>query len=277
MPVSIIIPAYNAAKTITDTLNSVLAQTYPKWEAVVVDDGSTDETGKIVRGFVRRDARFRLVKKRNGGEAAARNSGIAKARHDWLLFLDSDDWISPVYLERMTHELVSDPALDAVHCRYARVASDGTEVVDHYSAPSGDLFPTLARRAAFPIHACIVRRSLVEQVGKFDPSLRTSPDWDLWQRVARTGARFGAVPQVLAFYRMSPNGASLDACQLFKDGMRVLKQGHSPDARVRNAHPDHEKGEPPEQVRTQEFYLLSWCAGLLIGSGKETRTAAGDG
>ena len=77
--------------------------------------------------------------------------------------------------------------------------------------------------------------------------------------------------EVLAFYRMSPNAASLDAYQLFKDGMRVLKQGHSPDARVRNAQPEHAKGAPPEQVQTQEFYLLSWCAGLLLGSGKETR------
>ena len=93
MPVSIIIPAYNAAKTIADTLNSVLAQTYPEWEAIVVDDGSTDATGEIVRRFLRRDARFRIVAKCNGGEAAARNSGIAEARYDWLLFLDADDWI----------------------------------------------------------------------------------------------------------------------------------------------------------------------------------------
>ena len=112
---------------------------------------------------------------------------------------------------------------------------------------------------------------MVEKVGKFDTSLRTSPDWDLWQRIARTGARFGAVREVLAFYRMSPNAASLDACQLFNDGMRVLRQGHVPDPRVPNSHPDHEKGEPPEQVRTQEFYLLSWCAGLMLGAGKDAR------
>src|SRR5262249_32593055 len=140
-----------------------------------------------------------------------------------------------------------------------------------YSPPTGDLFSTLARRAAFAVHACIVRKSLVEEVGKFDVSIRTSPDWDLWQRIARTGARFGAVPEVLAFYRMSPNGASLDACQVFNDGMRVLRQGHASDPRVRNPHPEHEQGEPADQVRSQEFYLLSWCAGLMLGAGKDAR------
>ena len=116
-----------------------------------------------------------------------------------------------------------------------------------------------------------MRKSIVEEVGKFDASIRTSPDWDLWQRVARAGARFGAVPEVLAFYRMSPNAASLDAYQLFKDGMRVLRQGHSPDPRVPKPHPDHVNGEPPERVQTQEFYLLSWCAGLALGVGKDAR------
>ncbi len=269
--VSIIIPAYNAAATISDTLNSVLAQTCPEWEAIVVNDGSTDATGEIVRDFAERDARFRMITQLNAGESGARNAGIALARYDWLLFLDADDWVSPLYLERMTRKLLSDPTLDAVHCRYARVAADGTAVVDDYQPPSGDLFPTLARRSAFPVHACVVRKSFVEDVGKFDRTFKTCPDWDLWQRIARTGARFGVVPEVLAFYRMTPTGSSLDAYQLFKDDLRVLRQGHAFDGRVRNPHPDHVDGEPPEQIQTQEFYLLSWCAGLLLGRGRDAR------
>jgi glycosyltransferase involved in cell wall biosynthesis len=269
--VSIIIPAYNAEKTIADTLDSVLSQTHQDWETIVVDDGSTDATAEITRGFAERDARIRMIQQANGGESAARNSGIALAHYDWLLFLDADDWISPLYLERMATALISDPALDAVHCRFARVARDGTHVIEKYVPPVGDMFSTLARRATFPPHACIVRKKLVEEVGNFDTSLRTSPDWDLWQRIARTGARFGAVGEVLAFYRMSPNSASLNAHQLFKDGVRVLKQGHSPDPRVKNPHPDHANGLENEQIQAQEFYLLSWCAGLLLGRGDDAR------
>jgi glycosyltransferase involved in cell wall biosynthesis len=269
MNVSVIIPAYNAAETIADTLESLLAQTHSNWEAIVVDDGSNDETAEVTKNFIERDARIRMIKQPNGGEGAARNAGIAQARYDWLLFLDADDWILPLHLERLTYELVSNPELDAVHCLSARVACDGTLISEKYLPPDGDMFSTLARRAAFPIHACIVRKSLVEVVGNFDTSLRTSPDWDLWQRIARTGARFGAVREVLALYRMRPTSASLEAYQLFNDGLCVLKRGHSPDPRVKNPHPDHANGLPQEQIRNQEFYLLSWCAGLLLGSGKD--------
>jgi glycosyltransferase involved in cell wall biosynthesis len=271
MNVSIVIPAYNAAETIGETLHSILDQSDPNWEAIVVDDGSSDRTTEIAGHFVKKDSRIRLIHRPSGGESAARNSGIAEARYNWLLFLDADDWIAPAYLERMTGELIAHPELDAVHCGSARVAPDRTMVVESYLPPTGDMFAVWARRSAFPVHACVVRRSLVEAVGRFDPSLRKSPDWDLWQRIARMGARFGAVREILAFYRMRPNAASLDAHQMLLDGLRVLKQGHAPDPRVPNPHPDHAAGSPPEEVRTQEFYLLSWCAGLLLGNGKDAR------
>jgi chaperonin cofactor prefoldin len=110
------------------------------------------------------------------------------------------------------------------------------------------------------------------KVGKFDPNFQRSEDWDLWQRIARTGALFGSVPDVLAFYRMRPNADSLDAELLFRDGLRVLRTGHSSDSRVESPHPSHALGLPPEAIVTQEFYLLCWCAGLMLGSGKEARS-----
>lgn len=271
MNVSIIIPAYNAAETLASTLYSVLAQSFGDWEAIVVDDGSRDDTAKIAEDFTLRDRRIQVVSRPNGGEAAARNTGVDAARYDWLLFLDSDDWILPCHLARMTNELRSNPTLDAVHCGWARVAVDGTLIRDEFQPPAGDLFDTLARRSAFAVHACVVRRSLVEAVGKFDMSLHTCPDWDLWQRIARTGARFGAVPDVLALYRMRPGSASMDAHRMSKDILRVLRQGHAPDPRVSLPHPDHANGLPPDLIKTQQYYLLSWCAGLLLGRGEDAR------
>jgi glycosyltransferase involved in cell wall biosynthesis len=267
--VSVIVAAFNASETIAETLDSLLAQTHADWEAIVVDDGSSDGTSAVVEAFARGEPRIRLMRQPNAGEAGARNTGIGAARYDWLLFLDADDWIDRRHLGLMTAALAADPGLDAVHCRYARVAADGTAVVDPYLAPEGDMFATWARRSAFPVHACVVRKSLVDAVGRFDTSFLKSTDWDLWQRVARTGARFGSVPEVLAFYRMTPNAASLDARQLLVDGLRVLRQGHGPDPRVRDPHPSHVQGEPPEGVATQAFYLLSWCAGLSLGAGRD--------
>jgi peptidoglycan/xylan/chitin deacetylase (PgdA/CDA1 family)/SAM-dependent methyltransferase len=270
--VSIVIPAHNAAETIAETIESLLAQTYQGWEAIVVDDGSTDGTAQIAASFAERDARIRVISQpQQGGVSTARNTGIASSHYYWLLFLDSDDWISPQHLERMMDTLAFDPTLDAVHCGSARVAPDGTLIPEEFWPPSGDLFSTLARQSAFPIHACIVRRSLVEVVGGFDTSLRTCEDWDLWQRIARTGARFGAVREVLSFYRMRANSVSLDGFQMFVDALRVLKQGHKPDTRVKNPHPDHANGLPIELLPSQVFYCLGWCAGLALGCGKDAR------
>ncbi len=272
MKVSIIIPAYNASATLASTLYSVLAQSHEEWEAIIVDDGSQDDTAKIAKEFAARDRRIRMVSRSNGGEGAARNTGITAAQYDWLLFLDSDDWILPNYLARMTQALCANPALDAVHCKAVRVASDGTQVGDSYEPPEGDLFPVLARRAAFNVHACLVKKSIVQAVGGFDEQLERLPDWDLWQRVARTGAMFGAVREVLAYYRMCPHSVSLDAAQVLQDGLRVLKQGHAPDPRVPHPAPAHAQGLPPEGVHREEFYFLSWCAGLVIGSGGDARS-----
>jgi hypothetical protein len=270
LEVSIIIPAYNASETIAATLESVLAQTHPYWEAIVVDDGSTDGTAEVAQRYVDRDQRIRMVQQRNGGEAAGRNGGLPLARYDWILFLDADDWISPLHLEHMTAALLADPDLDAVHCGSARVAPDGTQIVQ-YSPPIGDLFSILAKRAAFNVHACIFRKSFIENVGMLDTSLKRLPDWDFWQRIARTGANFGAVREVLAFYRMRPNSASLDATQLLKDGLRILKQGHAPDPRVKKPHPNHVNGMPTENLSSEQFYFLSWCAGLVLGNGEDAR------
>lgn len=271
MNVSVVVPAWNAEETLSATLDSLLAQIHALWEAVVVDDGSTDGTAAIAREYACRDARIRLVQQENGGEAAARNAGLRVARHDWLLFLDSDDWIAPEHLKKLTSELAADPSLDAVHCGYARVAGDGTVVPESYQPPTGDMFAVWAHRSAFPVHACVVRRAIVSEVGGFDATLRKSADWDLWQRVARTGARFGAVREPLAFYRMRPQAASLEAPQMLRDGLCVLRRGHAPDPRVPRPHPDHAQGAPADQVRTQAWYLVSWCAGLMIGCGEDAR------
>ncbi|MGH7791810.1 MAG: glycosyltransferase family 2 protein, partial [Thermodesulfobacteriota bacterium] len=88
MNVSVIIAAHNAADTIAETLQSLLDQTFPHWEAIVVDDGSSDGTENVVKSFVERDARFRFLRQQQMGVSAARNNGIKLARFDWLVFLD---------------------------------------------------------------------------------------------------------------------------------------------------------------------------------------------
>ena len=225
MNVSVIIPAHNAARTLAEALESLRTQTFADWEAIVVNDGSSDETVAVAASIAQKDHRVRVVSQSQAGVGAARNTGIGLARYEWLLFLDADDWLVPQYFERMTHVLVSDPGLDAVYCRWARVANDGTCVKEDFCLQRGDMFSTFAYCAVFPIHACIVRRTLVTTVEGFDTSFRTCEDWDLWQRIARTGAKFGAIDETLALYRMQPASASKDGFQMFADGLRAFKVG----------------------------------------------------
>ena len=124
---------------------------------------------------------------------------------------------------------------------WRRVAPDGTRMEETYGPDAEDLFPVFACRCAFSVHACIVRRSIVEDVGGFDTSLRTCEDWDLWQSIARAGARLVALREVLALYRMRPRSASSDGFQLLADGLRVITQGHSPDSGLdEHSTPGHE-------------------------------------
>jgi peptidoglycan/xylan/chitin deacetylase (PgdA/CDA1 family)/SAM-dependent methyltransferase len=268
--VSIVIPAYNAAATLAETLESIRSQTSREWEAIVVDDGSSDATAVIASSFGPQDSRIRVVSRPHEGVSAARNAGIALARFDWLLFVDADDWLVPEYLERMTRELASNPNLDAVHCRWSRVAPDGTLCGgDQFSEEVGDLFDLFACTCVFAVHACIVRRSLVVDVGGFDISLRICEDWDLWQRIARTGACFGAVQEVLALYRMRPASASVDGVRFLSDGLRVIARGHAPDPRVPNPHPAHASGRSASHIDTVKFSLACWTAGLMLGNGED--------
>lgn len=271
MYISVIIAAYNVEETLEEALESLYVQTHSEWEAIIIDDGSTDGTLKIAKRFAKRDQRFRIISQPNSGVSATRNLGIKAAQHNWLLFLDADDWILPQHLERMNHVLEEDSSLDIAYCGWAYVTPDGYEVFKELPKSTGDLFILHAEGCPFAIHAYVVRRALVEDVGGFDTNLVVCEDWDLWQRLARVGARFGAIPEMLAPYRMRLSSASMDGRRIMTDGLRVLQQGHSSDGRVSTQHPVYLEGLPKEQLIEQTFYLLCSAAGLVIGQGKDAR------
>jgi peptidoglycan/xylan/chitin deacetylase (PgdA/CDA1 family)/SAM-dependent methyltransferase len=266
--VSIIIPAYQAETTLPETLQSLLTQTFAAWEAIVVDDGSRDRTSEVAASFAARDERVRIVRQTNGGESAARNAGASLASNDWLVFLDADDWLLPAYLERMTAAISADPDVDVVHCGWLRVARDGQHSPGQFAPPEQDLFPELARRNCFAIHACMVRRSLAASIGPFDVTLKTCPDWDFWQRIARTAPRFASVPEILACYRLRPFSAATHPARLLADGLTVIGRGHTSDPRVHSPDPRYARGMPAAQAAEAKLRFVCWAAGLAIGQGQ---------
>lgn len=273
--VSVIIPARDAATTLGETIAALRAQIYPSWEAIVVDDGSTDATAEVAARAASGDARIRLLQRPGKGVSAARNAGLAAARGDWLLFLDADDWIAPEHLARLTATLAADPSLDAAHCGWARVAPDGALSETEYGPPERDLFPAFASHCALAtVGVCLVRRSLVQALGGFDVSFRNCSDWEFWLRLARAGARFGAVRERLAYYRLRPASVSIgvqNIALLHANALRVLDLAHGPDPRVPHPLPEHAGGAPRELLALRRLLITCWCAGLAIGHGSDAR------
>lgn len=264
-PVSVIMAAHDAAGTIAEALASLGQQAHPAWEAIVVDDGSTDETAEIVERLAARDPRIRLIRQARQGPGAARNAGLTVALHPWVLFLDADDWLLPHALERLGQEAAGGK-VDAVHGAWARVSSRGVVMATEFGPPQADLFPAFAEHCAFPIHACLFRRELAARVGGFDPALETCEDWDLWQRMARSGARFTRLTEKVAHYRMLPHSASTATDRLMRDALTVIARGHDRDPRV--PAPRHAEGAPSAGLPAARLRFAPWVAGLLIGRGR---------
>ena len=143
MKFSIVIPAYNVEKYIDECLTSLMNQTYDDFEAIIVNDGSTDNTAKVVEKYLK-DARFKCYKKKNGGLSDARNFGVKKAKGDYLLFLDSDDYYDTNLLKNLNDELIKDH-VDVLRFQVTKVYEDS----DLISEIIGTTFETLTGQTAF--------------------------------------------------------------------------------------------------------------------------------
>ncbi|MGO9954559.1 MAG: glycosyltransferase, partial [Solirubrobacteraceae bacterium] len=256
--IAVVVPVYNAALTVEQALNSVRQQSLGEWRAVVVDDGSDDDSGALISRLAAADGRIELLAgEANGGVSAARNRALATIEEEWTLFLDADDWLAPDALERLVAR-ASRGDCDAIHGGTARVYADGTlEAVERL--PDGpDQFPVFARAPALPIHSCLVRTQTVRDAGGFDETLINGEDWDLWQRASGRGCRWGAIDARVAFYRMRPGSASHTGSRLLIDGLRVIDRGHDCGRWGARA--------PSERYRLlARTYLACSASGIAIG------------
>ncbi|CAN7146003.1 glycosyltransferase [Mesorhizobium sp. LjNodule214] len=258
--VSIVVPAHNAEVTLARALDCLLDQEIVDWEAIIVDDASTDRTPAIIAGYVERDARFRTLSSCAYSAAGARNSGISTARGHWLMFLDADDWVDASFLAKMLAALKTAPDAVAAYCGSRRVMPDG-ELTPSSIATEVAIqpFETFARQCAIRTHALLVDRETIVELGGFDVSLRTCEDWDLWQRLARLGKNWVMVDEPLAFYRTSPNALTRNSTQMLADSEIVIARGFSPDPRVKHPASAHANGAIEADGRTASE-ALAWFA-----------------
>jgi glycosyltransferase involved in cell wall biosynthesis len=204
--VSVMMPAYNAEKYIALAIESVLAQAYPHWELIVVNDGSADRTGEIAAQY--QDPRIKVVTQANGGESAARNTALDHMQGSLVAFLDSDDTLLPNHLELTVRYLVEHPEMDAVYTDGYHCDSFG-QVTQSLSSRrrgpfEGWIFEEVVRASdVFGPPTCVVlrREPILSRKLAFDTSIVIGPDWDFLTRYAET-TRFGYVDEATCLYRI---------------------------------------------------------------------------
>lgn len=208
--ISIIVPAYQVAPLIAETLHSIQGQTLTDWQALIIDDGSTDELVAVVTPFLA-DRRFQLHRFANAGLAEARNRGIALAEGRYIALLDGDDIYHPDYLRIMSAVLDDQPEIGFVTCDMQLFGDPATEgrrfSTIESQIPPITLQRVLERDFTFAV-MCMLRSEVVKATGGFDPTLRAAEDFDLWTRLLIDGVQAAYVPLPLVRYRRRPGSLS---------------------------------------------------------------------
>lgn len=220
--VSVVIPTYNHAHFLGPALRSVLDQTYPHWEAIVVDNHSDDDTDAVVEAMA--DARIRLLKIHNKGViAASRNVGIREAKGDWIAFLDSDDLWYPAKLQHCMARLAQ--GCDLV-CHGERWVGDGHDRKVLYGPEHRASYESLLYEGnCISTSAVVVSSRAIAAVGGFreDAAIVTAEDYDLWLRLAGNGAKIGFVNEILGEYRIHSGGQSRAVLRNMDAVMEVVR------------------------------------------------------
>jgi glycosyltransferase involved in cell wall biosynthesis len=226
--VSIVIPAYNVAPFIGETLTTVFAQTFTDFEVIIVNDGSPD-TEDFERALQPYIDRISYLKQENRGASAARNTGVRAARGELIAFLDADDLWSPDYLAEQL-KFIREYGCDLA-CADAMIFGVSTDAGRSYMDSLMEAAPPAGRVTFLELvnadrslitSGVVVRRELVLEVGLFDEALRNAQDFDLWLRLARHGARLAYQRKVLLSYRSRPNSLTGDAINSHQRELRVF-------------------------------------------------------
>jgi glycosyltransferase involved in cell wall biosynthesis len=206
--VSVVMPCYNSATYVREAITSALRQTHPHVEIIVVDDGSDDGSLDIIRQLAdTHPGRLVQLQQKHRGPYPARNLGLQHARGDYVAFLDADDWWSEDFLEKLLSAMLREKA-DLSYCGWQNTGNLATND-SPYIPPAyenEDTVSAFLRGCPWPIHAALVRRSILNEVQGFSERCYTSMDYDIWLRILGKTRKITRVPEVLAYYRWHGSG-----------------------------------------------------------------------
>ncbi len=207
--VSIIVPCYQQAHYLPEALQSVLEQSYSNWECIIVNDGSPDATEMVAQQWLEKDARFQYVYKENGGLSSARNTGISRAKGEFILALDADDILHSDYLKQTVPVLESNNQLAIVSCYRYFFINKKTNIIKEYKASGSNYRDLMFENQLMP--SSLFRKKCWEQVGGYDESMKKGfEDWEFWLNVTKRGWEFQFVQEFLFYYRKAKKSMLVD-------------------------------------------------------------------
>lgn len=223
--ISVIIPAYNAERTILETIKSVQQQTFSDFEIIVINDGSTDRTVELIKSI--KDERVKIFSYENGGLPTARNRGITHAGGEFIAFLDADDLWTPDKLELQLKALQQHPEAGVAYSWTYNISEKGELLKPIEPLFQGNIYADLLiwnfiSNGSNPL----IRKQAIESVGEFCPELKSAEDWDYWLRLAARW-NFVVVPQHQILYRRSSSSMSSKLNTIKQETLVVLEKAFS--------------------------------------------------
>jgi glycosyltransferase involved in cell wall biosynthesis len=220
--VSVVIPTYNYGHFITEALESVFSQTYPHFEVIVVDDGSTDDTREKLELYRNR---IQYIYKKNGGLSAARNTGIEASRSNLVALLDSDDLWHPKKLEIQVNYLKHHPEIALLGSTAIKDMQFGWPPMKQMNGDMGKLIALseMVIRSHFAPSSVMIRKDCLQEVGLFDTGLRAVEDRDMWIRIASRHL-IANLDIPLIYYRIHNRNMSLEAARMEEYESKVLQK-----------------------------------------------------
>jgi len=218
--VSLVIPCFKQAHFLAEAIESVLRQTYQRFEVVVVDDGSPDDTAAVAARYP-----VRYIAQEHAGLAAARNAGLERCRGEFVVFLDADDRLLPDALRINSARLEADQALAFVVGASRYIARDGTPLsTNPPPAPAGNVYLELLRRNRIRMPAMVMfRRSVFEHIGGFDTAVDACADYDVYLRVSRLFP-VAFHHELVAEYRRHEGNMSLNPALMLRQLSAVMRR-----------------------------------------------------
>lgn len=214
--VSVVMPAYNATRTIETSIYSVLRQSVRDFELIVVDDGSTDGTPDLVRELASMDSRVRLVSQQNAGPSSARNRGVQLAKAEIVAFLDSDDEWSNDHLERHVPVLAADPELGVSFspCEFMSVTGHLTGERSRLHQGNVTAADLLGSNPTTTCSSLVFRKAVFQRAGSMSNGMNYAEDQEWLFRVVSSGWRIRSIDSRTVRYRTSPNGLSANSVSM---------------------------------------------------------------